>query len=85
MKQAEEFEKLHEGFINGAMANLTIMTSSHPWTVFRAAELVKWINSGAYDSVLSGLNTKRCIVCETVVATDTSVCPVCGSTDFEIV
>ena len=85
LKQAEEFEKLHEGFINGAMANLTIMTSSHPWTVFRAAELVKWINSGAYDSVLSGLNTKRCIVCETVVATDTSVCPVCGSTDFEIV
>ena len=83
LKQAEEFEKLHEGFINGAMANLTIMTSTHPWTVFRAAELVKWINSGEYERVLSESKVKRCTECGHVVTIDTSVCPICGNTEFE--
>lgn len=85
LKQAEEFAKMHEGFINGAMANLTIMTSTHPWTVYRAAELVKWINSGEYDRILSDIKIKRCVECPTVVSLDTTVCPVCGSTDFELI
>ena len=84
LAQAEEFKKMHEGFINGAMANLTIMTSTHPWTVFRAAELVKWINSGEYDKILSESKVKRCLPCAKVVSIDTSKCPVCGSTEFEI-
>lgn len=84
LAQAEEFKKMHEGFINGAMANLSIMTSTHPWTVFRAAELVKWINSGEYERVLSGSKVKRCTECDKVVTIDTSVCPRCGSTEFEI-
>ena len=84
LAQAEEFKKMHEGFINGAMANLTIMTSTHPWTVFRAAELVKWINSGEYDKILSESKVKRCVFCDKVVSIDTSECPVCASTEFEI-
>ena len=84
LAQAEEFKKMHEGFINGAMANLTIMTSTHPWTVFRAAELVKWINSGEYDKILSESKVKRCECCGKVVSIDTSKCPVCESTEFEI-
>lgn len=88
LKQAEEFAKMHESFISGAMANLTIMTSTHPWTVYRAAELVKWINSGEYDKILSSSKVKRCDVatggCGFVVSSDTTVCPRCGHTDFEI-
>lgn len=85
LKQAEEFAKMHEGFINGAMANISIMTSTHPWTVYRAAELVKWINSGEYDRILSGLKVKRCLGCDSVVSLETTVCPVCGSTEFELI
>lgn len=84
LAQAEEFKKMHEGFINGAMANISIMTSTHPWTVYRAAELIKWINSGEYDRILSSTKVKRCVECGTVVSIDTTVCPVCGSTEFEL-
>ena len=84
LTQAEEFEKMHEGFITGAMANLSILTSTHPWTVYRAAELVKWINSGEYERILSGIKVKRS-VCGHVVSIDTTVCPVCGSDEFEII
>lgn len=88
LAQAEEFKKMHEGFINGAMANISIMTSTHPWTVFRAAELIKWINSGEYDRILSGTKVKQCDPdnggCGKIVSIDTSVCPMCGNTEFKL-
>lgn len=88
LAQAEEFKKMHEGFINGAMANISIMTSTHPWTVFRAAELIKWINSGEYDRILSGTKVKQCDPdnggCGKIVSIDTSVCPRCGNTEFKL-
>lgn len=88
LTQAEEFAKMHESFINGAMANISIMTSTHPWTVYRAAELVKWINSGEYDRILSGTKVKCCDTkkggCGFVVSIDTPVCPRCGNTEFEL-
>lgn len=82
LKQAEEFAKMHEGFLTGAMVNLKIMTSTHPWTVYRAAELVKWINSGEYDRILSGTNVKRCTECGAVVPSSTTACPKCQNDEF---
>ena len=85
LKQAEEFEQMHKDFLSGTMQNLSILTSTHPWTVYRAAELVKWIDSGEYDRVLSKVtaNTKRCCVCGHVVPMEVSTCPYDGCNEFE--
>ena len=85
LKQAEEFERMHKDFLSGTMQNLSILTSTHPWTVYRAAELVKWIKSGEYDRILSQTTarTKRCCVCGHIVPLDVAVCPYDGSSDFD--
>lgn len=79
LKQADEFERMNRTFLSGAMQSLSILTSSHPWTVYRAAELVKWVNSGEYDRILSQIasNTKKCEVCGRVVSNDVMECPRC--------
>ncbi len=48
--QATEFKQLDYDALNKAVKFISIMDSSHPWTVMRAAELLNWINSGAYAS-----------------------------------
>lgn len=85
LKQAESFEQMHEDFLSGTMQHLSILTSTHPWTVYRAAELVKWINSGEYDRIISqtSSNTKRCCVCGHVVPMEVFVCPYDGCDEFE--
>lgn len=87
LEQAKEFERMHKNFLSGTMQNLSILTSSHPWTVYRAAELIKWVNSGEYDRILSKTtaNTKRCCVCGHVVPLDVDVCPYDGSSEFETI
>lgn len=32
---------------------VSIVDSSHPWTVMRAAELVKWIESGSFIRIIN--------------------------------
>lgn len=54
--QAKEFEQLDCESLNKIVKVLTIMDSSHPWTVMRAAELINWINSGAYDKIVGNTN-----------------------------
>ena len=85
LDQAEAFERMHKDFLSGTMQNLSILTSTHPWTVYRAAELVKWINSGEYDRIISHItsNTKRCCVCGHVVPADVDICPYDGCDEFE--
>lgn len=85
LQQAEEFERMHKDFLSSTMQNLSILTSSHPWTLYRAAELVKWIKSGEYDRIISQTtaNTKRCCVCGHVIPMDIDICPYDGSSDFE--
>lgn len=85
LEQAEEFERMHKDFLSGIMQNISILSSTHPWTVYRAAELVKWINSGEYDKILSHISasTKRCCVCGHVVPMEVSRCPYDGCDEFE--
>lgn len=84
LEQAEDFERMHKDFLSGTMQNLSILTSTHPWTVYRAAELIKWINSGEYDRIISqtSSNTKRCRVCGHVLPKDVSICPYDGCDEF---
>lgn len=81
IKQAEEFDTQYGGTTDQIIKTLTILTASHPWTVFRASELIKWYNSGEYEKVLRANKGKTCINGHPV-ASNAEVCPYCGSRHF---
>jgi Zn-dependent protease with chaperone function len=83
LKQAEEFEKLNTGVMDSAIRTLSIINSSHPWTVYRAGELLKWINSGDYERILTKYEGVPCKHCGNIVAKDATYCHVHGGHPFE--
>ncbi len=83
LKQAEEFEKLNNGAADSAMRTLSIMSSTHPWTVYRAGELLKWIESGEYDAIIKEYAGVPCIHCGSVVSPNALECHVCGLNPFK--
>jgi Zn-dependent protease with chaperone function len=72
--QAREFKALDQHPLDKVAKILSIMGQSHPWTVLRAAEFDSWTTSGEYNRILEacGIQTKSS-------ETDSSFCPVCGS------
>ena len=50
--QAKEFEKLDYDKLNRAIKFLAETSEDHPWTVMRAAELLRWVEGGDYEKVL---------------------------------
>lgn len=48
IQQARDFKQLDEEGMNKLIKVLSIADDNHPWTVMRAAELLKWINEGEY-------------------------------------
>lgn len=48
IQQARDFKQLDEDGMNKLIKVLSIADDNHPWTVMRAAELLKWINDGEY-------------------------------------
>lgn len=77
-EQAQEFLTRYGDTANTIIRNISILDDSHPWTVMRAAELIKWVESGEYDRILHKVPTKICPVCEAVVDAAISKCPRCG-------
>lgn len=77
IKQAEEFQTRFSGLADNAIRNLSIMSSSHPWTVYRAGELLKWIDSGEYDRILSEYAGVR-HDCGAIISRDATECDCCG-------
>lgn len=77
LRQADEFKKENQDFINKAMTTFSVLDNTHPWTVLRAAELIKWIDSGEYERILSGA-ARECPVCHSQIPADAAECPVCG-------
>lgn len=53
IKQAEEFDAMFQGKAESAIKNMSLNIQSKPWLVKRAAELLKWYNSGEYDNILN--------------------------------
>ena len=78
MEQAKKFSLDLSDFTDKTIKTITIATSTHPWTVMRAAELIKWYESGEYQKIIDKYEGKKCPRCGHVVAKDTLVCPVCG-------
>jgi len=79
-KQAEEFMSKYGGSINSVIRNISILDDSHPWTVMRAYELIKWVESGEYDRLLSEHAGKVCPICKQNIDRNAMICPICNHT-----
>lgn len=82
MEQAKEFEYLMSG-TETLMRNLSSLDNSHPWTVLRAAELIKWIESGEYENILNTYGAVKCKHCSNLVLPNDDICHVCGMNPFK--
>lgn len=80
IKQAESFHIDLNDFSDKAIKTITIATSTHPWTVLRAQELLKWYNSGEYEKILNSTSNDVCIFpdCAMPIKKGATVCPHCG-------
>jgi len=58
LQQAKEYEETG-GAIDRIFKILNTLEQSHPFNTLRAAELERWIASGAYEKVLGGEYTRR--------------------------
>ena len=77
-KQAEEFMSQYGDTANTIIRNISILDDSHPWTVMRAYELIKWVENGEYQKLLDSHLGKQCPMCGHFVESDAAVCPICG-------
>ena len=78
VKQAEEFMVKYGDTADTVIRNISILDDTHPWTILRAYQLIKWVESGEYDKILNENGGKICPMCKKPVSKDLSVCPVCG-------
>ena len=53
LQQARDFKTLDYDAMNKVVKFISIADESHPWTVMRSAELLKWIDSGEYGRFVS--------------------------------
>ena len=53
IQQARDFKMLDYDGMNKAIKFLSIADESHPWTVMRSAELLKWIEDGEYNQFIT--------------------------------
>lgn len=79
LEQAEEFMSQYGDTVNTIIRTISILDDSHPWTVMRAYELVKWVESGEYQAILDNHRGKQCPNCNHFVELNAPICPVCGS------
>lgn len=77
-KQAEEFMTRYGDTANTIIRNISILDDTHPWTVMRAYELIKWVESGDYQKILDKCKGKICPICKRSVEANASKCPICG-------
>lgn len=59
LEQARQFEALDYENLNKAFKLLTVMNQTHPWSVMRAAELMRWIDGGEYQRVVDRATSGR--------------------------
>ena len=52
IQQAKEFESYSFDMLDQIAKVVSVSNRSHPWTVMRAAELFKWVESGEYSRIV---------------------------------
>jgi hypothetical protein len=84
--QAREFSGFDINTLDRVAKAISIMGETHPWTVMRANEFLKWIDSGDYDRTVSNpeappAQSRRafCSGCGQALAVSVAFCPNCGT------
>jgi hypothetical protein len=52
IKQAKDFKGFDYDSVDKTFKYIMIMDQTHPWTVMRASEILKWVNSGKYKEII---------------------------------
>ncbi len=86
IKQAEEFKAFDLDYDDKQMKEALTFGQSHPWTVLRASEILKWVDSGEYNKLIEyhgkdkieNLNM-HCIKCGHELNGNETFCGVCGT------
>lgn len=78
MKQAREFSKKYSSTADEVIKLISILDEDHPWTIVRASELIKWVEAGEYDKILTRTAPRICPTCGSYVDATSRVCHVCG-------
>lgn len=76
--QARDFNEKNTGFLDETFKFIAIANSYHPWLVLRAAELLKWVESGEYDRIISEHRAVECTHCGGDIPAKSKMCPICG-------
>ena len=79
LEQAKDFEYLLSG-PESLIKNISVLDNTHPWTVLRAAELIKWCESGEYERILNTYAAIKCPHCNLDIPQNRTECPLCGRT-----
>lgn len=86
LKQAKEFKGFDYDALDKVGKTLMIMEQTHPWTVMRASEILKWVDSGKYDEIIEmhGKDSLEdveitCPKCGKKLGGNETFCGVCGS------
>ncbi len=80
IKQARDFEELDDETLSKTVKLLSTLGQSHPWTVMRGSEYLKWNDSGEYDEILNRNRTiVYCSKCGTGNSSSDKFCSNCGS------
>jgi Zn-dependent protease with chaperone function len=88
ISQARAFEALDQDKLNWVWKGLSIMGETHPWTVMRAQQLLRWIDAGDFLRVRDAQRTATvvppvdgpcfCTRCGHAITGAESFCPGCG-------
>jgi len=78
MDQARDFNEKNTGFLDETFKFIAIANSYHPWLVLRAAELLKWVESGEYDRIINEYRAVECTHCGGDIPAKSIICPICG-------
>ena len=86
IKQVEEFKGFDQDHINKNKKKFLELSQSHPWTIMRAHEILKWVESGRYQQILDihckdniDEIDKTCLKCGTKFKGNETFCSKCGS------
>lgn len=52
LQQAKDFDSLDYENLNKFFKIISIIDSTHPWTVMRSAELMKWVENGFFNKLM---------------------------------
>ncbi|MEN8905398.1 MAG: M48 family metallopeptidase [Clostridiales bacterium] len=87
LKQAKEFEDLDYDNLSRLTKYFIAIEMSHPWTVLRGSEFIKWTETGRYDEILKtdfdkrqilDMNYNQCPFCNTEITKSYKFCVKCG-------